>query len=101
MACGVPLVATTGGALPEVVGTDGVTARTVEPNDPEALAGAIRAVLADPVAARAMGEAGRERALSRFTWRKCAEGIVEQYRALLADNATASTTATGTGAAGC
>jgi glycosyltransferase involved in cell wall biosynthesis len=95
MACGVPVVATTGGALPEVVGTDGVTARTVEPNDPEALAGAIRAVLADPVAARAMGEAGRERALSRFTWRKCAEGIVEQYRALLADNATAFTTATG------
>jgi glycosyltransferase involved in cell wall biosynthesis len=95
MACGVPVVATTGGALPEVVGPDGVTARTVEPNDPEALAGAIRAVLADPVAARAMGEAGRERALSRFTWRKCAEGIVEQYRALLADNATAFTTATG------
>ncbi|MBK5224162.1 MAG: glycosyltransferase family 4 protein, partial [Acidimicrobiia bacterium] len=31
MACAVPLVATTGGALPEVVGTDGITARTVEP----------------------------------------------------------------------
>ena len=38
MACGVPLVATTGGALPEVVGPDGVSARTVAPNDPSALA---------------------------------------------------------------
>ncbi len=38
MACGVALVATTGGALPEVVGTDGVTGLLVEPDDPGALA---------------------------------------------------------------
>jgi len=42
MACGVPLVATTGGALPEVVGPDGVNALTVPPGDPSALAVASR-----------------------------------------------------------
>jgi len=36
MACGVPLVATTGGALPEVVGTDGETGLLVAPDDPGA-----------------------------------------------------------------
>ena len=39
MACGVALVATTGGALPEVVGTDGETGLLVAPDDPGALAG--------------------------------------------------------------
>ena len=38
MACGVPLVATTGGAVPEVVGTDGETGLLVPPGDPDALA---------------------------------------------------------------
>ena len=41
MACGVPLVATTGGALPEVVGSDGETGLLVTPDDPGALASAI------------------------------------------------------------
>ena len=43
MACGVPVLATTGGALPEVVGPDGESAGTVEPGDPSALAAMIRA----------------------------------------------------------
>ena len=38
MACGTPLVATTAGALPEVVGPDGHAALHVPPSDPEALA---------------------------------------------------------------
>ncbi|MCW2667608.1 MAG: glycosyltransferase family 1 protein, partial [Frankiales bacterium] len=41
MACATPLVATTAGALPEVVGPDGVTALHVPPGDPEALAAAV------------------------------------------------------------
>ena len=41
MACGVPLVATTGGAVPEVVGTDGETGLLVPPGDPDALAARI------------------------------------------------------------
>ena len=42
MSCGVPLVATTGGAIPEVVGTDGDTAMLVPPGDSEALAAKLR-----------------------------------------------------------
>ncbi len=41
MACAVPVVATTGGALPEVVGVSGETGLLVEPNDPDALVAAI------------------------------------------------------------
>ena len=52
MACGVPVVATTGGALPEVVGTDGETGLLVEPDDPGALAGAIGRLLDDPALRR-------------------------------------------------
>ena len=58
MACGVPLVATTGGALPEVVGRDGETALLVPPGDSEALAAKIRCALDD---ARAAGPHRRRR----------------------------------------
>src|ERR1700681_3313865 len=53
MACGVPLVATTGGALPEVAGADGETALLVTPDDPGALAQQLIDVLGDdPLRAR-------------------------------------------------
>lgn len=80
MACGVPLVATTGGALPEVVGTDGETGMLVPPGDPGALAFAMGRVLDDPALSARLSEAGRRRALGRFTWRACAEETVEHYR---------------------
>ncbi len=85
MACGVALVATTGGALPEVVGTDGVTGLLVPPDDPGALAGAIGRLLDDDRLRRDLGAAGRRRVLGRFTWQVTAAGTAEQYRALLAD----------------
>ena len=53
MACGVPLVTTTGGALPEVVGPPGESAMLVPPADPDALATQIVALLDDAGAARA------------------------------------------------
>jgi glycosyltransferase involved in cell wall biosynthesis len=80
MACGVPLVATTGGALPEVVGTAGDTGLLVAPGDPGALAGAITRVLDNPELAARLGAAGRARVLQRFTWRGCAAATVEHYR---------------------
>ncbi|MBW3556443.1 MAG: glycosyltransferase family 4 protein [Actinobacteria bacterium] len=83
MACGTPLLATTGGALPEVVGTGGDTARLVPPNDPQALAGAIVELLDDPAARERLAEGGRQRVLDRFTWRATAERTVEQYRAVI------------------
>ncbi len=85
MACGVPLVATTGGALPEVVGTDGVTGLLVPPDDPGSLAGAIGRLLDDAELRRRLGAAGRERVLGRFTWQVTAAGTAAQYRALLDD----------------
>jgi glycosyltransferase involved in cell wall biosynthesis len=85
MACGVPVVATTGGALPEVVGPDGEAARTVLPGDPSALAAAILDLLNDPEERERIGTKGRERVLARFTWRTHAEGLVENWQALLED----------------
>lgn len=86
MACGVPLVATTGGALPEVVGRDGETGLLVPPGDPEALAGGIRRVLDDPVLARLLGDGGRERVLGRFTWEATARDTAAQYEVVLDDH---------------
>ncbi len=88
MACGVPLVATTGGAIPEVVGRDGETGLLVPPGDPGALALAIGSALDDPVLRERLGIAGRNRVLKSFTWRATAMGTVDQYRALLEDRAT-------------
>jgi glycosyltransferase involved in cell wall biosynthesis len=80
MACGVPLVATTGGALPEVVGADGVTGLLVPPSDPGELAQAIGRLLADPELAGRLAGAGRSRVLGRYTWPACATATVEHYR---------------------
>jgi glycosyltransferase involved in cell wall biosynthesis len=83
MSCGVAVVATTGGALPEVVGNDGETGLLVEPDDPSALAGAIGRLLDDPVLRARLGSAGRERVVSRFTWQVTAAGTAACYEALL------------------
>jgi len=85
MACGVALVATTGGALPEVVGTDGETGLLVPPDDPGALAQAIGRLLDDDELRSRLGAAGRERVLGRFTWQVTAAGTAAEYRALLDD----------------
>ena len=90
MACGIPLVATTGGALPEVVGCDGSTGLLVEPGDPEALAAGIRRVFEDEVFAARLGEGGRRRVLGRFTWQATASATAEQYRALLEEHRSSS-----------
>jgi hypothetical protein len=79
MACGVPLVTTTGGALPEVVGTPGESAMTVPPGDPGALAQQIIEVLNNHELRARLGEGGRRRVLDRFTWRRTAEGSAEHY----------------------
>ncbi len=80
MSCGCPLVATTGGAIPEVVGPDGETSMLVEPGDGEALAARIAWALGHPDEARAIGMAGRRRVQDNWSWRHTAERTVEQYR---------------------
>lgn len=83
MSTGCPLVATTGGAIPEVTGPDGVSCIAVEPGDSEALAAGIRRALEEPEAAARIGAAGRERVTTRWSWRHTAVRTVEHYRALL------------------
>ncbi|MCX4551396.1 glycosyltransferase family 4 protein [Streptomyces sp. NBC_01387] len=84
MATGTPLVATTGGAIPEVAGPDGETCLAVPPADAGALAAALSRLLADPVLRTRLGAAGRERVLARFTWKQAAIGTVERYREAIA-----------------
>ncbi len=86
MACATPLVVTTGGALPEVVGPDGHAALHVPPGDAQALAGAIGRVLDDPELAGRLGGAGRTRVVERFTWRAAAAGTAEVYRRAVAEH---------------
>jgi len=79
-------VATTGGALPEVVGDDGETGLLVTPDDPGALAAGIGRILDDEALAARLGEGGRRRVLGRFTWEATARGTAEQYRVVLEDH---------------
>jgi glycosyltransferase involved in cell wall biosynthesis len=82
MACGTPVIASDGGALPEVV-ADAVTGRIVPAGDAAALADAIAQLLNDPAACRAMGEAGHSRVLERFTWAKTATATEALYREVI------------------
>jgi glycosyltransferase involved in cell wall biosynthesis len=77
MACGVPVISSSGGALPEVVGDAGVI---VPPADAKTLAEAIKGLLDHPEKARALGETGYKRVHQFFTWEKAAQATVEAYR---------------------
>jgi len=84
MCTGTPLVATDGGALPEVTGTDGDTVLQCPAGDKDALAAAIARGLDDAELRARIGAAGRQRVLDRWTWKLCATQTVEQYREVLA-----------------
>jgi len=77
MACGVPVISTTGGALPEVVGDAGIL---VPPADHKALGDAIVDLLDSPEKARALGRAGFRRVQEHFTWK------VAAYREVIRDH---------------
>ena len=95
MACGLPVVGTATGGIPEVI-VDGVTGRLVPidqlhdgtgtPTDPEAfvrdLAAALTEVVGDPERAARMGAAGRVRAETEFSWTAIAEQTRAVYRSL-------------------
>jgi glycosyltransferase involved in cell wall biosynthesis len=101
MACQVPVVSSTGGALPEVVGSDGACGTLVPPKDAGALAAAIEQLLDQPERRNAMGRAGRERVLQHFTWRRAAERTVDVYREVISERAHRARVAERVGAAAC
>ncbi|MEL7156729.1 MAG: glycosyltransferase family 4 protein, partial [Actinomycetota bacterium] len=84
MGSGTPLVATSGGALPEVTGVDGETVLRCEPGDADSLAAALRRGFDDPELRARIGAAGRERVSRLYTWRQTARNTVEQYREVVA-----------------
>ena len=83
MACGVPVISTTGGALPEVVGDAG---RLVPPADSESLRRAILELLDHPDRAAALGNAGYHRVRRLFTWERAAQLTLEAYRESIDDH---------------
>lgn len=76
MACGLPIVATRVGGLPELI-IDGETGMLVPPEDERAMADALLKVLRDPVLAARLGEAGRARAANLFSEKKMHSAWIE------------------------
>ncbi|HEX8004640.1 MAG TPA: glycosyltransferase family 4 protein [Mycobacteriales bacterium] len=77
---GVPVVSTNVVGIPEMV--DAEVGRLVEPDDPDALAAALREVLADPALARRLGEAGARRARERYSLEGQAGRLLGELEAL-------------------
>jgi glycogen(starch) synthase len=81
MASGLPVVASRVGGIPAVV-EDGRTGLLVPPGDPDALAAALDALVADPAARSAMAVAARERA-ARYSWPDLAREVLGIYEGLV------------------
>ncbi|MCO1334079.1 glycosyltransferase family 4 protein [Microbulbifer sp. OS29] len=80
MACGAPVVSSDGGALPEVVGDAGLV---VPAGSHEALVDALRKLLSDEVLRKELGEKGRLRIGSNFSWGLAARSLAAYYREVL------------------
>ncbi|MBV9094988.1 MAG: glycogen synthase [Streptosporangiaceae bacterium] len=82
MACGTAVVASRTGGIPEVV-ADGETGLLVPPGEPAPLAAALNALLTDPGRAAQLGQAGRKRAVSEFSWAAIAARTAALYDQLV------------------
>jgi glycosyltransferase involved in cell wall biosynthesis len=82
MSCGLPVVASRVGGLPETV-IDGETGLLLPPGDAEALAGALVRLEGDSGLRRAMGAAGRARVEAEFSVERMLDQVVEVYRGVL------------------
>lgn len=80
MAAGVPVVATRGGGVDEVVGDDNQCALTVPPNDAMSLAAAISDALDDPAAAAARASRAKTRAGEMFRIDQTVEAVTGAWR---------------------
>jgi glycosyltransferase involved in cell wall biosynthesis len=79
MACGVPVVCTELGTGTSTVNRDGVSGLVVPPNQPEALAGAVRRLLEDDELRRRLGAGARERAVREFSVDTMMQRVFEFY----------------------
>lgn len=79
MSCATPLVVSRAGAIPEVVGPDGLCADLVPPGDVGQLAAALAALLDDPDRRAAYGARGRARVEELFSWHSVAEKTAAAY----------------------
>jgi glycosyltransferase involved in cell wall biosynthesis len=86
MACETPLVVSRTGAIPEVVGPDGLCADLVTPGDVGELARTIADLLDDPDRRARMGRAGRVRAQEMFSWRAVAKATAAAYERVIEDH---------------
>ena len=86
MACGRPVVASAVGGIQDTV-VDQVTGLLVPPRRPDALAAALRGLLAAPTQALAFGVAGRDRVLARYGWDRVADSTLAVYEEVLAERA--------------
>ncbi|WP_017933705.1 glycosyltransferase family 4 protein [Nocardioides sp. Iso805N] len=91
MACETPLVVSRAGAIPEVVGPDGLCADVVEPGDVGALTRAIGALLDDPERRARMGTAGRLRVKELFSWTAVATKTADVLARVIDDYRTSTT----------
>ncbi len=85
MACATPLVVSKAGAIPEVVGEDGVCADMVTAGDVGEFKHALEAMLDDPERRERMGRAGRQRVEEMFSWRAVAIKVAAAYEETIAD----------------
>ncbi|SIS14445.1 glycosyltransferase family 4 protein [Williamsia sterculiae] len=83
MSCGTPLVATTAGAIPEVVGDREEAAVLVAPRDSGALAAAISRLLDDPASRARLGAGGLARVAERYSWSAVAARTADEYRRVI------------------
>ena len=99
MACATPLIVSRAGAIPEVVGPDGLCADLVTPGDVGELTAALAALLDDPERRAEMGRAGRRRVEEMFSWRAVAATVAAAYEDVIASWQTTGPM-TGTGRKG-
>ena len=85
MACGLPVIATRLSGATDAIVDDGLTGRLFAPDDEPALASALAELLADPAAARAMGERARAAVSARYDIGRTADAWLDAYQAVLAD----------------
>ncbi len=83
MAAGLPVIATSGSGLAEVV-ADGITGWLAPPGDPTALAERLRQLLVNPAQRKQMGAAGQDRAREHFSTGRMVTSISRIYESLLA-----------------